>query len=112
MQDKDTWQSGKLLPQGGMRIFEYPDLDDNDENLVGLVIDPTSILVGLAPVEPLAEAGQGDLIASEVVQDAESTVAFTYTRWFKSDESKMVGRMEVMCDAAVGNNGIVRIVGE
>jgi hypothetical protein len=110
MQDKETWQSGKLLPQGGFPVYEYADLASNSENLMGVAIDPTSLLVGLAPVAPNVEAGNGDLIASEIVTDEESTIAFTYKRWYQSDAGKMVGRMEVMCDAAVGNNGIVRIV--
>jgi len=110
--DKDVIRAGVLPNLGGMDTYLYADLPSNDENLIGCAIDPTSLLIGLAPLQPNAEAGDGDLIASEVVVDEETNISFTYTRWFQSAGSKMVGRMEVMADAAVGNDGVVRIVSE
>lgn len=110
--DKDVIKAGVLPNLGGMDTYLYADLPSNDENLIGCAVDPTSILVGLAPVQPNAQPGDGDLIAAEVVVDEETGIAFTYTRWFQSAGSKMVGRMEVMCDCAVGNDGVVRIVSE
>jgi hypothetical protein len=111
MLDKDSFVAGTLPNQAGMIAYQYPGLDDNDENLQGIVADKTAILVGLAPLIPEAKAGDGDLIEFEIVQDADSQVAMCFSRWFKSDESVMYGRAEVMAVAAVGNEkGIVRIV--
>jgi hypothetical protein len=110
--DKEAIVSGVLPNQAGMETYLYAGLPSNSENLVGLVIDPTALLVGLAPVEPTAAAGQGDLISYEIVADEEAGVAFSYKVWYESAKGKTVGRAEVMMDAEVGNKGIVRIVSE
>ena len=112
IQDKQMLTTGILPDIGGMNCYKYAELPDNSENLVGCVIDPTSILVALAPVVPEASAGQGDLISYEIVTDEEGSVAMTYKRWYSSNPGVMYGRMEVMAISAVGNDGIVRIVSE
>jgi hypothetical protein len=108
--DKSAIVSGVLPNQAGMTAYNYAGLPDNSELLAGVVIDPTALLVGLAPVEPTAASGQGDLISYEIVADDESGIAFSYKVWYESDKGKICGRAEVMVDAEVGNAGIVRIV--
>lgn len=111
--DKEAFTSGILPMQAGMTAYQYPALPDNDEALGGAVCAKSALLVGMAPLLPEGKPGDGDLISSEIITDPDGKVAMCYTRWFKSDESTMFGRCEVMAVAEVGDsNGIIRIVGE
>lgn len=110
--DKEAFTSGILPMQAGMTAYQYPALPANGQALGGAVCAKSSMLVGMAPLLPEGKAGEGDLISSEIITDPDGKVAMCYTRWFKSDESTMFGRCEVMAVAEVGDaNGIIRIVG-
>ena len=102
--------TGKLPPIGVSEAFTYAGLPTNDENLAGIVCDPSCLAIGMAPVMSLAGgAGAGNLVHEAVVGDAESGVVMSYRRWYDGAAGKMSGRFEVMTGFAVCNNAVIRL---
>lgn len=102
--------TGTLPPLLGMVNYVYSALPDNSENLGGFVADKTAIAAGIAPPEPLADAGEGNLTSSEIITDPESTVSALYKRWYDADAGTVYGSLSVLYGVSKVNASIVRIV--
>lgn len=99
-----------LPPLLGMQTYMYSALPTNSENLGGFVCDKTAIAVGMAPPELLAAPGQGNLIAAEIISDADGKVSALYKRWYDADAGTVYGSIAVLYGVAKINDSVVRIV--
>lgn len=103
-------QTGIMPPLMGMQSYMYSELPSNSENLVGLICGKTAIAAGMAPVKAQAQSGMGDLVFEQIVVDPETDLGFSYRVWYKSDEGKLFGRVELMITAVKVQDALVRIV--
>jgi hypothetical protein len=106
----DSIKTGILPPLMGMSCYMYSGLSENAESLVGLITGKSAIAAGIAPVMSQAQAGQGDLVFEQILVDPETGIGMTYRVWYKADEGKMFGRVELMLTAVKVQNALIRIV--
>jgi len=112
---KDTYAVGtsnviqlnQLPPIAGMSVFEYTDIPDNSENLVGWAGGKQGILIAARqPAIPQGFTGE-----IETAVDPESGFALQLRKWYSADDGKYYLSMGAMWGVAVGVPGnIVRIV--
>jgi len=101
--------TGKLPPIGVASAYTYAGLPSNDENLAGLVCDPSCLAVGMAPVLAVSNDIPRNAI-EQVVKDEEAGVVMSYRRWREEGKGKMVGRVEVMAGFAKCNDAVIRLL--
>jgi hypothetical protein len=102
-------QSGVLPMLIGMNTWAYPAFPANSENLGGAVFGRAAILVGVAPVAPLAAAGEGNIVERRIIRDPDSGIAVLYT--MTADGAGTVnGECEVLYGVAKGQDAVVRLV--
>lgn len=103
----DVVQQNRLPPIAGMTPFEYTDIPDNSENLVGFAGCKQGIIVAArVPAAPQNFPGE---IAT--VTDPESGFSLQLRRWYSADDGQYYLSMGALWGVAVGVPGnIVRIV--
>ena len=106
----DSINTGILPPLMGMKSYMYSDLPDNSQNLVGLITGKSAIAAGMAPVLAQAQAGQGDLVFEQILVDPATKIAMTYRVWYKADEGRLFGRVELMLTAVKVQDALIRIL--
>lgn len=100
-----------VMPQIlGMKTWAYGAFPANSESLGGAVIGRAGILVGAAPPEPLAAAGEGNIVDRRIITDPESGLSVLYTSWMDGGGT-MRGECSILYGVAKGqSNSIVRLV--
>jgi hypothetical protein len=102
-------ETGTLPRLIGHQTAAYPDMPANSENLGGAVFGQSALCVACAPISPLMNAGQGNIIDRRVITHAESGFSALYT--MTGDGGGMIkGEVALMYGAAKGQNSVVRIV--
>lgn len=101
--------TGVLPTLIGMNTWAYPAFPANSENLGGAVFGRAAILVGCAPVAPLAAAGEGNIVERRIITDTDSGISVLYT--MTADGAGTVnGECEMLYGVAKGQDAVVRLV--
>lgn len=99
-----------VLPQMiGMNTWAYGALPDNGENLCGFVVGKAAIGVAVAPPDPLAAAGQGNIVERRIITDPESGISALYTMTADGGGS-IAGECALLYGVKKIQNSIVRVV--
>jgi ATP-dependent protease ClpP protease subunit len=88
-------REGALGRLSGFNIYPYSRVPTNSENLVGMAVFPSAVLVATAPIKP-APGVMKQLVSYDVVTDPESGLAFEYRYWGDADAD--VDREVVECN--------------
>lgn len=100
-------QMNQLPPIAGLSVFEYTDIPDNSENLVGWAGGKQGIII--AARQPAIPQGFPGEVQTAV--DPDSGFALQLRKWYSADDGKYYLSMGAMWGVAVGVPGnIVRIV--
>lgn len=101
-----------ILPQLiGMNTWAYPDFPANAQNLGGAVFGQSAILAAVAPPAALMDAGDGDIIESRIITDADSGISVLYRT--KGTAGGLVsGECSLLYGVAKGQDAVVRLVSE
>jgi hypothetical protein len=103
-------QTGVVPQLLGMNTWAYGAFPANSQNLASAVFGRAAILVGMAPPEPLMDAGEGDIIDQRVVRDPETGIA-CLVRIYGSGNGTKSGEVLMLSGVAVGQaTAIVRHV--
>ena len=101
--------TGVLPTLIGMNTWAYPGFPTNSENLGGAVFGRAAVLVGCAPVAPLAAAGEGNIVERRIITDTDSGISVLYT--MTADGAGTVnGECEMLYGVAKGQDAVVRLV--
>jgi hypothetical protein len=106
---KNAAETGILPMLIGHQTAAYPDMPSNDESLGGAVFGQAAIALACAPISPLAQAGEGDIVDRRVITHAESGFSALYTMT-AAGGGTIKGELALMYGAAKGQNSVVRIV--
>jgi hypothetical protein len=102
-------QSGEIPQLMGMPTLKYDALSDNSENLAGFIFGQAALLLGMAPPDPLAAGGQGNIVERRVITDPESNLSVMYT--MTADGGGAIkGEVCTLFGVKKGQNAIVRLV--
>jgi hypothetical protein len=102
-------QTGQVPRIMGMPAIKYDALPSNGENLVGMVAGKGALLLGIAPPDPLAVAGEGDIVERRNITDPESGLTVMYTMT-ASGGGQINGEVCVLYGVKAGQDAIVRLV--
>ena len=102
-------QTGVLPRLVGMNTWCYPAFPANAENLGGAVFGRAAILVALATPQPLAAAGQGDIVERRIITDPDSGISALYTMT-AGGGGLMWGEVQLYYGVAKGQDAVVRLV--
>lgn len=101
--------TGVLPTLIGMNTWAYPAFPANGENLGGAVFGRAAILVGVAPVAPLAAAGEGNIVERRIITEPDSGISVLYT--MTADGAGVVnGECELLYGVAKGQDAVVRLL--
>lgn len=99
-----------VLPQLiGHSTAAYPDLPANSENLGGAVFGQAAICLACAPIAPLAQAGDGDIVDRRIITHADTGFSALYTMTVDGGGT-IHGEVAAMYGVAKGQNSVVRLV--
>ncbi|MES2923693.1 MAG: hypothetical protein V4819_19215 [Verrucomicrobiota bacterium] len=76
----DPLYEGRMPRLNGFDVTPSNEVPANAQNLVGMAVYPSAILVGFSPIEP-APAVREQLMAYEVVEDPETGIFLEYRKW-------------------------------
>jgi hypothetical protein len=102
-------ETGVLPRLIGHQTAAYPDMPSNSENLGGAVFGQAAIALACAPLAPLADAGQGDIVDRRVITHAETGFSALYTMT-AAGGGTIKGELNLMYGASKGQDAVVRIV--
>lgn len=102
-------QTGVLPNLLGLPAWVYGGFPTNSENLGGAVIGKSAILVGVAPPDPLAQAGEGNIVERRIITEPNSGISALYTMW-ASGAGTVNGEVALLYGVAAGQDAVVRIV--
>lgn len=94
----------------GMTSYMYSALSANSENLVGAVIDKTSIAVAVSPIEQLVGSGEGDVLMSSLVTEPDSGITVNYKMIGNGDGGYVRGLVSAMYGVDKIQNAVIRLV--
>lgn len=101
--------TGVLPTLIGMNTWAYPAFPTNSENLGGAVFGRAAILVGIAPVAPLAAAGEGNIVERRIITEPDSGISVLYT--MTADGAGTInGECELLYGIAKGQDAVVRLL--
>jgi hypothetical protein len=106
---KNAAETGILPMLIGHQTAAYPDMPANSESLGGAVFGQAAIALACAPISPLAQAGEGDIVDRRVITHAESGFSALYTMT-AAGGGTIKGELALMYGAAKGQDSVVRIV--
>ena len=92
----------------GMNTWAYGAFPANSEALGGAVFGKAAILVGVAPVAPLAAAGEGQIIDRRIITEPDSGISALYTSYFAGGGT-ITGECELLYGVAKGQDAVVAI---
>lgn len=91
----------------GFDVHPSNEIPANAQNLVGMAVYPSALLVGFSPVTP-AESVQKLLTAYEVVQDPETGIFIEYRAWGSPDSDAHKEVIEVNYGYALGEAAAIK----
>lgn len=80
----DPLYEGRMSRLSGFDVHPSTEIPANGENLIGMAVYPSAILVGFSPIEPDASV-KNKLEAYEVVEDPETGIFIEYRCWGDPD---------------------------
>jgi hypothetical protein len=102
-------ETGVLPRLIGHQTAAYPDMPSNSENLGGAVFGQAAIALACAPISPLAQAGEGDIVDRRVITHPDTGFSALYTMT-AAGGGTVKGELALMYGAAKGQDAVVRIV--
>lgn len=100
-------RQGRIPTLFGFNYYPNPNIPANAENLVGMAVFPSSILVATAPILPTQEV-RAQLSSYEVVVDPQIGIAFEYRRWGNADMDQSRAVIECNYGFARGNQAALK----
>jgi hypothetical protein len=100
--------TGTLPDLMGVPAARYDALPTNSENLGGVILGKSALLVAVAPPDPLAAAGEGNIVQRRVITDPESGVSVLYTMTVDGG-GKLWGECSLLYGVAKGQDAVVRL---
>lgn len=108
--DGSNFVKSAILPNLiGMNTWAYGAFPSNSQSLGGAVFGKAAILVGVAPVAPLAASGEGNIIDRRIITDADSGISALYTSYFTGGGT-VTGECELLYGVAKGQDAVIRVV--
>lgn len=106
----DNFVRTGILPQLiGMNTWAYPAFPANSESLGGAVIGKAALLIGAGPLDPLMQAGDGDVVERRIITDPETGLSALYT--VVADGGGILkGECAMVYGVDAGQNAVVRLV--
>jgi len=102
-------QSGILPQLIGMNTWAYPAFPANSESLGGALFGRAAIVVAVAPISPLAAAGEGNIVDRRIITEPDSGISCLYT--VTVDGGGLVwGEVAVLYGVDKGHDACVRLV--
>jgi hypothetical protein len=103
----DPLYEGRIPRLSGFDVFPSNEIPANGENLVGMAIYPSALLVGFAPIPP-ADSVRKNLTAYEVVEDPETGIYIEYRAWGDPDSDSHKEVIEVNYGYAKGEGAAIK----
>jgi len=101
--------SSGVLPQLiGMNTWAYPAFPTNSEDLGGAVFGKAAILVAVAPPDPLAAGGTGNIVERRIITDPDSGISVLYSMT-ATHAGNIAGECCLLYGVAKGQDAVVAL---
>jgi hypothetical protein len=102
-------QTGVVPQLLGMSSWCYGAFPANSQNLLAAVFGKAAICAAVTNVDPLANAGEGNIVERRVITDPDSGISALYT--MTADGGGLVaGEVAILFGVAKGQDAVVRVV--